>query len=309
MMYHAARAETSTWRMAATTIVPHRAKGCSLLNCILLSGGIQFFETGEHSVLNKFPGEVKDQLQYYVYRLIDPRDGETFYVGRGNGDRVFCHVREELGNAEDLPNYKLQCIREIRNAGLEVGHVIHRHGMDDKTAREVEAALIDAYPGAANLVTGEDSNERGVMHVQEIIERYKAEEVVFEHKAIVITVNRSAAQRNLYDAVRFAWVVDPRKAEQAEIVVAVVRGLIRGVFVADKGSWVEATVENFPGRDAVPGRFGFTGRDVDPKISAKYCGRRLPDSMRKRGAANPIRYNYISSATPDRDRPAGLFTH
>lgn len=30
-----------------------------------------------------FPEEVARQLKTYVYRLIDPRNGETFYVGKG----------------------------------------------------------------------------------------------------------------------------------------------------------------------------------------------------------------------------------
>ena len=33
-----------------------------------------------------FPAEVALRLKTYVYRLIDPRNGETFYVGKGQGD-------------------------------------------------------------------------------------------------------------------------------------------------------------------------------------------------------------------------------
>jgi|GEM_PF-7020802 len=32
-----------------------------------------------------FPPEVIEKLKTYVYRLVDPRDGETFYVGKGRG--------------------------------------------------------------------------------------------------------------------------------------------------------------------------------------------------------------------------------
>ena len=35
---------------------------------------------------------VVEQLQYYVYRLIDPRDGQTFYVGKGKNNRIFSHI-------------------------------------------------------------------------------------------------------------------------------------------------------------------------------------------------------------------------
>ncbi|HJN91582.1 MAG TPA: hypothetical protein QGF05_02495, partial [Dehalococcoidia bacterium] len=97
-----------------------------------------------------FPPSVTLELKTYVYRLIDPRNGETFYVGKGQGNRIFSHVHDEQNlEGDDLGN-KMRRIRKIRLAGFEIAHVIHRHGMDDKTAREVEAALIDAYPGLTN---------------------------------------------------------------------------------------------------------------------------------------------------------------
>ena len=93
-----------------------------------------------------FPPDVSRRLQRYVYRLIDPRNGETFYVGKGEGNRVFAHIRAETDLDGDELDNKMERIRAIRLAGFKVGHVIHRHGMDDKTALEVEAAVMDAYP-------------------------------------------------------------------------------------------------------------------------------------------------------------------
>src|ERR1700733_10503582 len=95
---------------------------------------------------------VADKLQTYVYRLIDPRNGETFYVGKGKGNRVFDHIKDEIKIEGDDIDNKMKRIREIRTAGFEVAHVIHRHGMEDSTAFQVEAALIDAYPGVTNIV-------------------------------------------------------------------------------------------------------------------------------------------------------------
>ena len=40
-----------------------------------------------------FPEEVARRVGNYVYRLIDPRNGETFYVGKGRRNRVFQHVQ------------------------------------------------------------------------------------------------------------------------------------------------------------------------------------------------------------------------
>lgn len=37
---------------------------------------------------DRFPTGVAERLRTYVYRLIDPRNGETFYVGKGRGNWV-----------------------------------------------------------------------------------------------------------------------------------------------------------------------------------------------------------------------------
>jgi hypothetical protein len=237
-----------------------------------------------------FPADVVSNLKTYVYRLIDPRNGETFYVGMGKGNRVFSHIRAEQNiEGDDLDN-KIKRIREIRIAGFEVAHVIHRHGMDDKTALEVEAALIDAYPGLTNIAGGAGGNDYGVMHAKEIISRYSAEPAVFQHKALLISVNRSATETLLYDATRYAWKISKSKAKQAEVILATRQGLIVGAFIADE--WLDATAANFLGHDDMPGRLGFVGYEAPEAISKLYVGKRVPDEYRKRGAANPIKYTW-----------------
>ena len=237
-----------------------------------------------------FPAGVARRLKFYVYRLIDPRNGETFYIGKGHDNRVFSHIRAEQSlEGDDLDN-KVKRIREIRLAGFEVAHVIHRHGMDDKTAFEVESALIDAYPGLTNIVGGAGGNDYGAMHAQEIISRYSAEPAVFQHKALLISVNRSATETSLYEATRYAWKIKKSTAEQAEVVLATRQGEIVGAFIADR--WLDATAENFPGREPVLGRFGFEGKDAPEDIRKLYVGKRVPDEYRKPGAANPIKYTW-----------------
>ena len=214
---------------------------------------------------DSFPPGVADRLKTYVYRLIDPRNGETFYVGKGKGDRVFAHVRAQI-TGDDI-SMKLKRIHKIRMAGFEVGHVIHRHGMDDQTATEVEAALIDAYPGLTNIAGGAGS-DYGVMHAKEVIVRYCAEPAAFVHRAMLISVNLSAEEAPLYEAVRYAWKISNAKARQAEVVLATRRGMIVGAFIAEQ--WLPATPQNFPGREAFPGRIGFVGREAPPEVRAQY---------------------------------------
>ncbi|MBP6740845.1 MAG: hypothetical protein KA146_12685 [Leptospiraceae bacterium] len=240
----------------------------------------------------EFPKEVIAKLQYYVYRLIDPRNGETFYVGKGNGNRVFSHIKDESTSSESFDELtdKLKKIREIKNAGLEVNHIIHRHGMDEDTAIEVEAALIDAYPGVTNIIGGYGNNDMGSMHYTEIIRKYKSEEAKIKHKAILININRTSTDRDIYNATRYAWKIDKKKAEKAELILSTFQGIIIGVFTPTK--WLEATPENFPDFPDMLGRFGFIGKDADESVKKQYLMKRVPDSYRKKGAANPIKYTY-----------------
>jgi uncharacterized protein len=240
--------------------------------------------------VSSFPPEVAQKLKIYVYRLLDPRNGETFYVGKGQGDRVFAHIRLDQNLDDDDVDNKVRRIREIHIAGFQVAHVIHRHGLDESTALEVEAALIDAYPGLTNIAGGTGSGDYGVMHAKEILARYAAQQAEFRHKALLINVNKSATETFLYEATRYSWKIARRKAEQAEVILATRQGLIVGAFVAHE--WLDATTENFPGRDGVPGRFGFNGTEAPDAIKALYVGKRVPDEYKKRGAANPIKYTW-----------------
>lgn len=242
--------------------------------------------------INEFPSEVIEDLKFYVYRLIDPRNGETFYVGKGVGNRVFHHMNsaKEDNDLDELSD-KLQTIRAIHLAGLDVIHVIHRHGMDEATSLAVEAALIDAYPSATNLMGGTHSNDVGPMHAMEIIDKYKAEEINFRHKVIMINVNKSKIDRNLYDAIRNSWKLNVVKANMAEYALAVTNGIVVGVFKPSK--WIAATSINFPSlSEDIPNRFGFVGEEASEEIKSIYMRRRVPNSFRKKGASNPIRYNY-----------------
>jgi uncharacterized protein len=105
---------------------------------------------------------------------------------------------------------------------------------------------------------------------------------------VLISVNWSALERPIYEAVRHAWKIDPRKAAKADYVLGVHRGLIVGAFDAD--SWLRATLENFPGMPAHEDRWGFVGREAPEDIQKLYLHKRLPDELRAKGSQNPIRY-------------------
>ncbi len=236
--------------------------------------------------MQSFTSGVENQLGCYVYRLIDPRDGQTFYIGRGRGDRVFAHIQDELVQAEgeDDLSEKLETIRDIRRTGLEVIHVIHRHGLDEATAAEVEAALIDAFPGLTNIAPGKNSNDRGPAHVQELQTRYERQVMVPDsgHKLLFIKVRQRVVDErgSLYETVRASWVLNPERAKRADYVLAVVEAVCRGVFVADRWSPVD-------GREK---RWLFEGSEVTGDIAERYVGKLIPEDKRKPGMASPILY-------------------
>jgi hypothetical protein len=129
--------------------------------------------------------------------------------------------------------------------------------------------------------------------LQSIFNQKSADPAVFHHKALLITVNKTFKKWSLYDATRYAWRIDIKRASDADVVLATTQGFIVGAFVAD--DWCEATEANFPGRaesGGAPGRFGFIGREAPAHMLDLYVGKRVPDRYRKRGVANPIRYTW-----------------
>lgn len=221
-----------------------------------------------------FPTAVLIHLGTYVYRLIDPRNGETFYVGKGTGNRVFAHIRQEGDETDE--SLKLKRIRNIRSAGFEVAHIIHRHGLDDSTAFQVEGALLDAYPGLSNIAGGHGNSEVGAMHALEVIRKYEAPLADFQHRALLLTVNNWTGDTSLYEATRWAWKVDLAKVQQVEVILPVKHGLIIGAFVAKQ--WVDATEANFPGRETLPSKRGFIGEEAPQEVQRHYVGKRIPDN-------------------------------
>jgi len=249
--------------------------------------------------IEHFSPEAADRLKWYVYRLIDPRNGETFYVGKGRGNRVFQHAKGALApdNDEDASDLKVQRIKDIAAAALEVAHLIHRHGIDEEeVAYQIEAALIDAYPGLTNRVSGHGAGDFGVRHVREIIADYAAEPFLATEPLILISISHSYEDeaKDIYNAVRGCWKINPDKATKFNLVLAHRRGIVLGAFRPTK--WLPATRANFPWlEEDIVGRYGFEGTPAEVAAITHYVGKRVPDAYRAKGAANPVRFVKPSS--------------
>lgn len=249
-----------------------------------------------------FSQKTQEELKFYVYILIDPRDNKIFYVGKGYGNRVFSHINDSIFNPNTTE--KLEIIRSIKIDNLKVKHFIIKHGLEENEALIVESVLIDfltfkdfvEVAKISNIVAGHNSFNQGIKTVNECEILYNCEELKLEnieHKILVININKTFDDRrkkknlnpvyeraNIYEATRGWWVLDKNRAEKSDFVLAEYKGVIRAIFKPEK--WVQ-DIENRGTK-----RWGFEGSEVNSKeILNIYLNKEVP---KIRGMANPIRY-------------------
>ena len=238
---------------------------------------------------NVFPPSIHDDLKHYVYRLIDPRNGETFYVGKGKDDRVFEHANGKFDpESEYAAGSKQERINEIRTYGHQVIHIIHRHGLTNYTATEVEAALIDAYPGLTNLQLGKGSKDRGVRHTEDVINQYAAPYCKLQDPLILISIGKTWRTHGPYEGARGVWKISINRARKYPLVLARVQDLIVGVFEPER--WLPGTLGNFPKFPELPKNWGFVGPNARQELKDRYLNKRLPPGTIKKGQQASVRY-------------------
>lgn len=229
----------------------------------------------------EFSQAVSEKIGYYVYLLKDPRNDVIFYVGKGNGNRIFQHLRCALES--ETENDKCNLIREIIKEGKEVEHFILRHGLEEKLSLEIESTVIDllGIENLTNSVKGHDTWERGLKTVDEVFQHYDAKAVTFEEPCIIININRlftrGMTAQQLYDSTRASWIVGTKR-DKTKYAIASYRGLVREVYEIEK--WQPNGV-----------RWEFVGKIAEDSIRDKYLNQSLENYIKK-GGQNPIRYTF-----------------
>lgn len=233
-----------------------------------------------------------EKLKHYVYMLVDPRDKNIFYVGKGSGDRILHHEREAEGEHE--PDPKLERIKSIKNEGAEVQYYILRHGLDEHSSLMVESCAIDllAFRGVnlTNKVKGFQSRVFGLRSLEEVLLQLSTPPLRnIGGDCVIINVNNSFSNdysaSAIYNAVRAAWRISKKrigdpKSPLLRYVIAEHRGIVVAVFHVRE--WYRVTAEG------QQGRWGFDGEEAPQEIKASYIGKRIE---KKKGAANPILFN------------------
>lgn len=242
-------------------------------------------------------GSLADALGHYVYLLIDPRDGQVFYVGKGIGGRCFDHDSREDGER------KAARMAEIEAAGLETSIDIIRHGMATKEeAFLVESAVIDVY-GIANLtnrVKGHGSTDFGRASLANLAARYAPEEAEILHRVVFVkladTFRKGMSADALYEAARGVWNLSVEYAQDYGYVLALWEGLVVEVYHVVR--WQPANPAHYPtrfGKDLLPAHFiprtgvqctEFEGVVAAEEIRKHYLGKSVRKQFDVGGQAN-----------------------
>lgn len=265
-------------------------------------------EKKENCRLEKFEHRTSEELGHYVYILIDPRDKKPFYIGKGQGDRVFQHLKDSQDfEREKGIDYKIDRIKDIGEDNIEI--VFVRQGIkNEEVALEIESTLIDIFnylytdenEGLANKISGSHhtgySSEVGLMTLEKILEREQSNQLdKIDKNCMIINVNqlyeKDISEEDLYRITHKWWVMAEKWTKgktMIEYVLCEYKGLIKEVYKVNK--WTKARrVKQKKDPKKCSTRFGFYGR-VAKEERIKYVGKSVANKKR-RGSANPIRYN------------------
>ena len=216
---------------------------------------ISLLDTKSKPSIKLFSEKAVEQLNgFYVYALIDPRNNQVFYIGKGIGNRVFSHEIES-GKSPKSEKAKLKRIQEIEAAGFDVKRIIVNWSMTESEAFAAEAALINMLSFLSadmltNAVAGHHVHE--AMTVEDFDLLYGAEHLKQEdiqHSIMVIKINKLYRKgmnpKELYDIVRGNWRASMASIQKrnVEYVFGVYNQLIVAVYKPDEWHYVHDYID------------------------------------------------------------------
>jgi hypothetical protein len=260
-----------------------------------------------------------EAIKCYVYVLTDEAD-RIFYVGKGQGNRIFAHVEEVrrllredpqgvLQKSEDDDveqdglGLKRQRIANILQQGKAPGMYIVREGMSPEQALLMEAALISVLDwqlagNLTNQVAGQGTSHFGLKTVEEL-EATKGEpfriatlpDIASCDEVIAINVNRRwsevvTGQATLLEVSQGVWKLSKKRASKCPYAIIHANGIVRGVFKIS--SWSDPDADGKYAFES-SGPQPLAGRDFKDKNASSLFG------AGGSGSQNPIRYVRIPS--------------
>ncbi|MEV0948163.1 GIY-YIG nuclease family protein [Rhodococcus sp. NPDC049939] len=241
-----------------------------------------------------FSSRVGKELGTYVYALVDPRNRSVFYVGIGQGNRIYGYVWEALAENEhrqtlvdpELDSAEVRAatidrIRQIYDSGHEVEHyvVAHRITESDGAADAAKHGLVGVLgllEGQALTNVSDATGEYRVVPIDDLILQYEAEPapnlptpcVVLEVPA---TSRRGVTSEEVYELSRGPWAAGTAVRNTEDIpVIVFADNIIRAAYRAN--SWFSVSQ---PG-EAVLWRFA---GESDPELEAQFVNKRIASAQ------------------------------
>jgi uncharacterized protein len=239
---------------------------------------------------NRFSAGVRTKLDYYVYLLIDPTNDEVFYVGKGKGNRAFCHT------ADDSNPELSKRIKSINRKGMVPRIDILMHGITSEEAHRIETAAIDllGVENITNRVRGWDSSVIGRMEASTLEAQLGDYPANITDPVLLIRINQlyyyGMSPKELYEATRGVWILG-RRREGANYACAVYGGVIHEVYQITTwhpGGTTRYTTRDYDDVDA-PDRWEFKGKKAPESVRQRYV-RHSVDNYFKRHSQSPVRY-------------------
>lgn len=261
-----------------------------------------------------FSAATVEAIGSYVYVLTD-QDDRIFYIGKGQGNRVFGHVDEvrrllqadpsrrlEMPADDDAQDVgmapKRQRVADILRAGKTPGMYIVREGLTPEQALLIEAALISVLDWQMDGVLTNQSagHGTGLFGLKSVADLEATKGQAFRisdlpnlgkcKEVIAINVNRRWLEvgkngTTLLDIAKGIWRLNPTRASKCPYAIIHANGIVRGVFA----------IEGWNGPDD-EGRFTFMPKDPQPLAGANFCQRNASSLFGATGSGsqNPIRY-------------------
>lgn len=252
---------------------------------------------------------------FYVYALIDPRNNQIFYIGKGIDNRVFSHEAES-GKSPKSEKAKLQRIQQIEGAGYDVKRLIVNWGLTEAEAFAAEATMINLMNFISpeiltNAVAGHHVHESLTVEDFELLygaEHLRPEDI--RHNILCIKINqryhRDMTPKEMYDAVRGIWraSMSTIKSKRIEYVFGVYNQLIVAVYKPGEWHYVHERIDaphieelDADGFERAKNRVYFTCDDYAQMDENQlfYLHKSIADLKVNQSAQNPITYLLRSS--------------
>ncbi len=183
----------------------------------------------------------KKNKDYYVYLLIDPRDNQVFYVGKGKNLRTFDHEYCAQITKEDQKNDKLKLITEIKNEGYEIKREIYSNLTEDE-AFNLEAVLITTYKNRnpqkfTNIQSGHHCNWLMIPEKYQDIfsESESYEKYITNQKILFLNPHKSFDYdddyETRYNKFKGGWRLNLYRAKKADYIFIVINHKVKYVYI------------------------------------------------------------------------------